>query len=283
MLSPRDLPDRLRCVRHFVLDLDGTVYLGRKVFPWTNPFLALLRKLGLGFSFITNNNSLSTEEYLARLDEMGIQVARDSLYTSTLATIEYLRQEMPLARKLFILGTPSLRSELSAAGFGEAGEAPGNPPDAVIVGFDRTLTYERLCRAAYWIHRGKPFIATHPDRVCPTDEETVLVDCASICACLSLAAGREPDVVLGKPGERMILGLRRRLGLESGDLAVVGDRLYTDMKMARASGSMAVLVLSGETREEEAKRSREAVDAIVRDLGELGRLLQEALGKDRPP
>src|SRR5204862_4213464 len=137
--------------------------------------------------------------------------------------------------------TPSLCRQFDEAGF----QVTWDAPQAVIVGFDTTLTYERLCRAAYWISQGLPFIATHPDLVCPTDEPTVLVDCGSICACLTAATGRRP-LVLGKPDPRILLDLAARHQLAPGQLAMVGDRLYTDIAMARAAGALAVLVLTGE-------------------------------------
>ena len=116
-----------------------------------------------------------------------------------------------------------------------------------VVGFDTELTFARLCRAAYWISKGKPFIATHPDRICPTDQPTVLVDCGAICAALEQAAGRGPDVVLGKPDPCMLRGILSRHALAPEQLAMVGDRLYTDMAMARRAGALGVLVLTGET------------------------------------
>jgi HAD superfamily hydrolase (TIGR01450 family) len=270
-----DIHERLRRIRHLALDLDGTVHLGGRAFPWTAPFLEVLRRLGIGRTFVTNNNSRSLEDHAAMLRAMGIDVRPEDLHTSTLSTIEHLREELPGVGSLFVLGAGSLRSEFREAGFREAGEDPADPPDAVVVGFDVSLTYGRLSRAAWWIARGKPFIATHPDRVCPTAEEIVLPDCGSLCACLAVAAGRGPDAVLGKPSPRMAAGVARRAGVRPEELAIAGDRLYTDMAMARASGALGILVLSGETRAEEAAACPGVADIVVRDLDELGRLLLE--------
>src|SRR5439155_27233543 len=157
------------------------------------------------------------------------------------STIVYLRKHLPAAQAIAVLGTPSLCRQFEEAGF----QVTWDSPQAVVVGFDTTLTYERLCRAAYWISTGLPFIATHPDLVCPTDEATVLVDCGAICACLTAATGRTP-VVLGKADPSILLELCARHGLSPGQLAMVGDRIYTDMAMAQAAGALAVLVLSGE-------------------------------------
>nr|MDQ3622495.1 HAD hydrolase-like protein [Verrucomicrobiota bacterium] len=140
------------------------------------------------------------------------------------------------------------------------------------------LSYPRLCRAAYWIKQGKTFIASHPDRVCPTDEPTVLVDCGAICAALREAAGREPDAVLGKPDPRMLRGLLRRHGLAPENLAMVGDRLYTDVEMARRAGAFGVLVLTGEATVEDAGRSRLPPDLIAADIAEFGNHLAQSRG-----
>jgi NagD protein len=136
----------------------------------------------------------------------------------------------------------------------------------VLVGFDTDLNYTRLCRAAYWINRGKPFLASHPDRVCPTDEPTVLVDCGAVCAALSEATGRSPDAVLGKPDPRMLLGLLHRHGLEPASMAMVGDRLYTDIEMARRTGVFGVLVLSGEATMDDIATQPSLPDLVVSSI-----------------
>jgi len=263
-------------VRHLVLDLDGTIYRGSTLFPETLPFLAALRELGLGHTFLTNNSAYSTQDYLQRLARLGLPACPEGLYTSTQATIEYLRRKRPGCRRLFILGTPSLISELTAAGFQSTADDAADEPDAVVAGFDTTLAHARLCRAAWWIARGKPFIATHPDPVCPTDQPTVLVDCGAICAALREATGRAPDAVLGKPDPCMIRGVLQRYGLQPQQVAMVGDRIHTDMAMARRVGALGILVLTGHTTRAAARRAGPAPDLVVRGLGELGERLRAA-------
>jgi len=145
---------------------------------------------------------------------------------------------------------------------------------AVVVGFDTTLTYERLCRAAFWISTGLPFIATHPDLVCPTDEPTVLVDCGAICACLTAATRRSP-LVLGKPDPSILLDLCARHGLAPRQLASVGDRIYTDMALAQKL----LAGRAGSERRGDGSRRRalpQPPDLVVQDVGELGRRMEEA-------
>ncbi len=267
---------RLNDIRHLALDMDGTIYSGGTLFESTLPFLALLRELGIGHTFLTNNSSKSAKDYLARLLEIGIPTTPDQLYTSTQATIEHLRQHLSAVRRLFVLGTMSMRGELEAAGFVLTADSASDEPDGVLVGFDTELTFSRLCRAAYWIRKGKSFVATHPDRICPTDQPTVLVDCGAVCAALEQAAGRAPDVVMGKPDPCMLRGILSRNALTPSQLAMVGDRLYTDMAMARLAGALGVLVLTGETTAEEGANHSPAPDLVVSGLAEFGEQLRSA-------
>lgn len=267
------LADRLRKIAHVALDMDGTIYRGNTLLSVTNPFLAQLTQLGIGYSFLTNNSSKSTTDYVSHLDKLGIKASPAQVHTSTQASIEFLREHLPTTRRLFVLGTRSMRAEIESAGFAITADSSDDEPDAVLVGFDMELQYSRLCRAAYWIKQGKPFLASHPDHVCPTDAPTVLVDCGAICAALQAAVGRAPDVVLGKPDPRMLRGLLRRHALTPEALAMVGDRLYTDVEMARRAGVFSVLVLTGEATAADAAQSSSQPDLIATDIGEFGRNL----------
>jgi HAD superfamily hydrolase (TIGR01450 family) len=261
--------------------MDGTIYNGGTVFPTTNPFLSLLSELGLGHTFLTNNPSKSVADYLAHLQHMGIQAVQDDMYTSAQATVKHLLAMQPKVKRIFALGTPSMCAEFSGAGFVLVPDSPTEEPDAVVVGFDTTLTYARLCRAAWWIKQGKPFIATNPDRVCPTDQPTVLVDCGSICAALETATGRKPNAMMGKPDPSMLTGILDRHGLQANQLAMVGDRLYTDLEMARRAGAFGVLVLTGETTAAEAQAATN-LDLVVSGLSELGEWLRQAKQEAQP-
>ena len=267
---------RLKKIRHVALDMDGTIYKGGTLFEATDPFLQRLGELGIGYTFLTNNPSKSVTDYLAHLRGLGIPATEEQLYTSTQATIEFLRKKWPAVRRLFVLGTPSMCEEFQAAGFVSLPDSPQESPDAVVVGFDNTLTYPRLCRAAWWIKQGKPWFATNPDRVCPTDQPTTLVDCGSICAALEAATGRAPFAVLGKPDPAMIHCILHRHALAAENLAMVGDRLYTDILMAHHAGVLGVLVLTGEATAAEAAAFAPAPDLVVSGLAEFGDRLSTA-------
>ncbi len=271
--TSKELAHRLGRLRHVALDMDGTIYMGSRLFPWTHKFLADLEAHGIGYSFLTNNPSKSVEDYLAALAQMGIECGRERIYTTTIATIAYLRTHHPSAHRLFLLGTPSMVRQFEEAGYESVADSPEERPDALVVAFDKTLTYERLCRAAWWAKEGVPYIATNPDRVCPTNEPTVLVDCGSICRCIEHATGRTPDITLGKPDARMLDGIKQRYGLEADEIAMCGDRIYTDIAMARNAGAFGVLVLSGESTEADVAAAGEKPDLVVPSLAEFGELL----------
>ena len=263
----------LKNIKHFILDMDGTTYRGSEIFKHTVDFVHTLKDLGIGYTFLTNNSSYSTAEYLDKLREMGIVVKQDQIYTSNLATIDYLKSEHPKVEKLYILGTDALKMEFQAAGYEIMDEDIAQNPDAVIVGFDTSLTFEKLCRAGYWIQKDILYIATHPDRICPTNQPTLLLDCGAICAALKEATGRAPDMTLGKPDQIMIEGIIKHHEIDKSELAIIGDRLYTDMEMARQAGIMGILVLTGETKREDLIDYPNPPDLIVDDLSDLKKFL----------
>lgn len=264
---------QLKHIRHIGLDMDGTIYKGGTLFDFTKPFLDLLNRLGIGYTFLTNNPSRNTEDYLAKLRGMGIAADETQLYTSTHCTIEFLKKKFPQAKRIFALGTPSMHQEFLKAGYQICEDSASDEPDIVVVAFDPTLTFSRLGRAAWWIQKGKPYIATNPDRTCPTDEPTVWVDCGSLIACLKEATGRVPDDVMGKPDPGMLRGILERHELRANQLAMVGDRIYTDILMAQRSGAFGVLVLTGEATSDDAAKCFPAPDLIVPSLKEFGEKL----------
>ena len=261
--------EKLRGIRHLALDMDGTIYLGNSIFPFTVRTLEKMKRNGVGYSFLTNNPTKSVDDYLAKLAKMGIIADRENMYSSAVATIDYIRKTYP------------------QAGIISCADDRDDVPQILVIAFDPTLTYSRLCRATWWAKQGIPYIATNPDWVCPTDERTILVDCGSLQKCIEAASGRLPDKVMGKPDPSMLDGIRDRNGLQSSEIAMVGDRIYTDVAMGQNAGAVSVLVLSGETTletalevAEEAKRNPHPehypADFIVRDLEELADLILES-------
>ncbi len=276
----RSISERLSRIKHVALDMDGTIYLGSNLFPYTIEFLQNLTDAGISYSFLTNNPTRSVADYLKKLERMGIVANEENMYTTSLAAIDYIKEHHPSAKRLFMLGTSSMQEQFMKEGFESCEDSAEDRPDVLVVAFDTSLTYERLCRAAWWASQGIPYIATNPDRVCPTDQPTILVDCGSLQKCIEHATGRRPDIVLGKPDPTMLDGIRNRHGLAPEEIAMVGDRIYTDTAMAHNAGAFGVLVLSGETTIETALKVAEDAaknpapeffppDIIVRDIAEL--------------
>ena len=272
------IKNKLAKIKHVALDMDGTIYMGDSMFPYTIPFLERLKQMNISYSFLTNNPSKSLDDYLQKLEKMGIHATEEEMYTTTVATIDYIKAHYPEARRLFLLGTPSMISQFEKAGFISTADDAEDVPDLIIAAFDLTLTYARLCRAAWWVSQGVPYIATNPDRVCPTDQPTVLVDCGSICKCIEHATGRQPDITLGKPDPNMLSGIVARHGLQPDQIAMVGDRIYTDVAMAHNAGAFGVLVLSGETTLDVARAADPQPDLTALNIEEFGRLLIAAKG-----
>ena len=270
------LMEKCRKISHVALDMDGTIYMGSTLFPFTLDFLRLLEEEGICCSYLTNNPTRSAADYIAKLRRLGIDATPEQMYTSSMATIDYLKTHYPGAQRLFVLGTPSMQDEFRSAGFNLTADDPDDRPDIVLVAFDTTLRYERLCRAAWWISLGLPYVATNPDWVCPTDEKTILVDCGSLCKALEGATGRIPDIVIGKPNPAMLHCIRDRYGIASDEIAMCGDRIYTDVATARNAGSLGVLVLSGETTLETALASNPMPDITARDISVFGELLRRS-------
>jgi len=271
------LREKLASIKHVALDMDGTIYLGSTVFPYTIPFLEKLDSLGVSYSFLTNNPTKSIDDYVSKLHRLGIPCTNDQMYSTTTAAIDYIKTHYPGAERLFLLGTPSMISQFEQAGFISCKDDPADVPDVVVAAFDMTLCYSRLCRCAWWVSKREiPYIATNPDWVCPTDQPTILVDCGSICKCLEGATGRKPDVVIGKPNPDILFGVLGSKGVKPSEAAMVGDRIYTDVKTGINAGAMGVLVLSGETTMDIVRHSDVTPTLICKDIEEFGTLLELA-------
>jgi len=260
----------LRSLAAFLVDMDGTTYLGHRLLSGARRFFGLLEGRGVPYLFFTNNSSADRSHYAARLANMGLAVAPERVITSGEATGLYLRTRTPY-RRVYVVGTPSLERELSEAGLELAEEGA----EAVVVGFDKTLTYGKLERAAHLLRGGAAFFATNPDRVCPTDRGPI-PDCGSMVALLRAATGAEP-VVVGKPEPLMAeMALEKLGGIPRERVGLVGDRLYTDIRMANLCGLTAIVVLSGETRREHLADSPDRADYVFEGLGALAAALATA-------
>ena len=235
----------LEKIRLFLLDLDGTFYLDDTLLPGALAFLERCRERGRAFAFLTNNSSRGKGDYLEKLRRLGVEgLTEREVFTSADATLMYL-EERGMGRELLLVGTPSLERQFAEAGYDLAARAP----KAVVLGFDTTLTYQKLTALCDAVRGGLPYIATHPDFNCPT-ETGFAPDIGAIIAFIEASAGRRPDVILGKPYQGIVQEALQVTGLPKESLAMVGDRLYTDVATGVNFGMTSILVLSGETTPE---------------------------------
>lgn len=232
---------RLAACRAFLLDMDGTLYLDERLLPGARELIALLDERRIPYLFVTNNSSRRGEDYRQRLARLGIHVPGERILTSGDATIDYLLNHTP-HRSAYVVGTPGLEADFASAGF----RLDPIDPDCVVVGYDTTVTYEKLEIACRHLFSGKPYVATHPDKTCIT-QRGLIPDIAAIIAACQAVTGRAPDRILGKPSPEMVEVALRRLGSTEATTAIVGDQLDTDMTMAEGTELIAVLVMSGET------------------------------------
>ena len=260
---------RLRSLRGFIVDLDGTTYLGQRLTPGAREFFRTLSESGRQYVFVTNNSSKSGDLYENHLRHLGLTPAHGQVLTSGEATAMVLARRGD--RRAYIVGTEALETEMTRAGLTIDAEAP----DCVVLGYDRTLTYAKLEIATRLIRRGVPFIATHPDLTCPT-EDGYVPDCGAMTALLEAATG-VPPIVVGKPEPLLAQMALQKLGLPAPDVAVIGDRLYTDMEMGHRAGTTTILVLSGETTMAMVDAAARKPDFVVAHLGALAAAMQGSM------
>jgi 4-nitrophenyl phosphatase/NagD protein len=262
--------ERLRTIKCFLMDMDGTIYLGDRLLPGAKQWLALLDTQGIPYLFLTNNSSRSRLEYADKLSRLGLPVPEERIFTSGEATAIYLKQTYPEA-SLYVVGTPPLREEFTRHGF----QQTAVNPDVAVLGFDTTLTYDKLWKLCDLVTAGLPYIATHPDINCPTPGG-FMPDIGAMIELVAASTGRRPDVIVGKPYAPIVTALADKTGFPVQAHCMVGDRLYTDVALGRW-GITTALVLSGETQAADLEGSEFQPDFVVQDIAAMGALLQQAL------
>ncbi len=252
----------LKEIELFMLDMDGTIYLGNKLFDCTKPFLKTIRDLGKRYIFLTNNSSRNRYAYVKRLAGFGIEAKPDDIFTSGEATTIYMKQAYPNA-KVCVMGMPSLTEEFEEAGF----TVDNDNPDCIVVGFDTELNYAKLTHICNTVKTGIPYIVTHPDKACPVEGGSI-PDVGSLMAYVEAATGRLPEVI-GKPNAKLVDAIVSKYGVAASKIAMVGDRLATDIDLATNSEISSILVYTGETTREEYKVSKIRADYCFDDLAAI--------------
>lgn len=266
----------LRDVRLFLFDLDGTLYLGEQLYPYTKALLQEIKRQGKHYLFMTNNSSRGVDAYVEKMKRLGIEATADDFITSVMATSAYVLKNYP--EKLFyVAGTESFKQELRASGI-RLTDHYSDDIEGVIQGFDTELTFRKLDDVSKLLTLKEiPFIAANPDFVCPT-EYGFIPDCGSICGMLKNATGKDPYYI-GKPRPEMVYFAVERIKAKDASVSlqntlVVGDRMYTDIACGINAGAKACLVLSGETTEEQAYASDYKIDYILKDCERIFEAIQ---------
>jgi len=264
------MKDSLYNIKLFLFDMDGTLYLGDRLYDFTNELLSEIKKSGGRYMFMTNNSSKSVEAYIQKLARLGIKAVKDDFITSSQATAYYLKKNHPTAT-LYVCGTQSLKDELIGEGFKITENV--DETECIVMGFDTELTFQKLHDVSFMLcTRDLPYIATNPDYVCPTEFGSV-PDCGSVCDMIYNATGKRP-IVIGKPEALMPQLAMEHTGYGKNETAVIGDRIYTDVKSGLNAGTVAVLVMSGETTEEILAASPDKPDIVLGDAGEIIKYLK---------
>jgi len=266
LIKKVSLPDKekniLKKVKCFILDMDGTFYLGNRIIDGSLSFLESVKNRGKCFYFFTNNSSRNAKYYQEQLKKMGCVVEEKDILTSNQVIIKYITENQK-GRQVYLVGNDYLKEDFESAGI----KPVDDNPNLVVVGFDTTLAYQQVSKACHYIRNGVPFFAVNPDFNCPT-EKGFIPDCGSICAMITASTGVNP-VFFGKPTHHTLQYILDRTGLREQDIAYIGDRLYTDIAMGKDNQMNTILVLSGETRKEDLALSKIKPDLIFESLKEV--------------
>ena len=256
----------LRSKKLYLFDMDGTLYLGNRLYDFTLELLETLKDTGRKYLFMTNNSSKSVEDYVKKLRKLGIEATREDFMTSSQATAYYLHKHHE-GQRLYVCGTESLKEELRMEGFTVTAKI--DEVDCIVMGFDTELTFQKLHDVSYMLltRPELPYIATNPDYVCPTEFGSV-PDCGSVCDMIYNATKKRP-IVIGKPSPLMPELAMEKLGIGKEETCVVGDRIYTDVKSGLNAGITGILVLSGETTKEILAESPDKPHLVLEDASEI--------------
>ncbi len=257
-------------IKLFLFDMDGTLYLGNHLYDFTSELLATIKKSGGRYMFMTNNSSKSVLDYIKKLESLGIKAEYEDFITSSQATAYYLKKHHKDA-VLYVCGTQSLKDELIREGFKVTEDI--DEVTCIVMGFDTELTFKKLedmCKML--LTRELPYIATNPDIVCPTEFGSV-PDCGSVSEMIFNATGKRP-VFIGKPSPLMPELAMDKTGYTKDNTAVIGDRIYTDVKSGLNAGVLSILVMSGETTQEILDASEDKPDLVLKDASEITKVLK---------
>lgn len=259
--------ERIKKIKCFLFDMDGTINLGNQLIPGMEGFFDRLKAAGRDYYLLTNNSSRSHEHYVNKMNGLGVPVTRQDILISSDALTNWLQKHQPGA-KLFVLGTPQLLQTIREAGF-TLTDSLEESADYVVVGFDQTLTYERLAIACRLIDRGVPYVATHPDVRCPIEGGEFIPDTGAMLELIKTATGKKPQLIFGKPYQYMVDVVLDKTGYAREEIAMVGDRLATDIAFGLNNDILSIMVLTGEATLEDVEQGEIKPDIILPHAKEI--------------
>ena len=257
--------ERLTDKKLFLFDMDGTLYIGSRLYDFTIELLEKIKMAGGRYIFMTNNSSKSVNDYIKKLEKLGITATYDDFLTSSQATAFYLKKHYN-GKKLYVSGTQSLKDELMREGFVLTEDL--EQVECIVMGFDTELTFKKLEDLSKMLcTKDLPYIATNPDYVCPTEFGSV-PDCGSVSDMLYNVSKKRP-LFIGKPSALMPQLAMEKCGATPEQTVVIGDRIYTDIKSGLNAGALTVLVLSGETTRQILDASEDKPHIVMENAGEI--------------
>ncbi len=265
-----DFRDTIRSKKLFLLDMDGTLYLGDRLFPHCQDFLNAIRSAGGDYLYLTNNSSRSVADYVRKMERIGIPAKAEEFFTSTDAACILLRNR-PAFHSIYTLGTASFVSQLREEGYPVTTEL-SDDIDCLLMGYDTELNYRKLEDACILLGRGVEYLATNPDLVCPTTYGYA-PDCGSVSQMLFNATGRKPSFI-GKPEPDIALLAMQKAGCSKEETVLIGDRIYTDIACGVNAGITTVLVFSGESTRQTLEESTVKPTFTCEGIGDLWAMLK---------
>jgi len=266
-IFPRSMIDPMSVLTFsgYLLDLDGTIYLGEKLIPGARETIERLKSLSKKIVYLSNKPLQTREDYASKLTRLGIPTQPEEVINSSLVMARWLSREAPQAT-IYVIGEAPLTEEMVRAGFRISEKAA--QIQYVIASFDRTFDYRKLNIALQAIRKGARFVATNPDRTCPV-EGGEIPDCAAVIGAIEGTTGKKVEAIVGKPSDIMIRVAVDHMALGPQDCVLVGDRLETDMVMGKKAGMATALVLTGVTNLETLRRSDIRPDYVWESVGEI--------------
>ena len=258
------IPDHINAL---ILDMDGVVWKADAPIGDLTAIFRRIRERRLKFAFATNNSTKTSEQYVARLQEFGVEAEPWQVVTSSQGAAHAMAQKFSPGTKVFMIGEDGIEMALKEKGFEILSVEDAPRAEVVVMGIDRFVTFEKLCEATLLVRRGIPFYATNPDKTFPTPRGEI-PGAGAWYSVVTTATDVQP-IVAGKPFPFLIELALTRLGARKDETLVIGDRLETDIAAGQAVGCPVALVLSGVSARDEADLWQPRIDIVAEDLATL--------------